>query len=96
MGLWCICCLILGGCLATAGDKPRDGVDVVARNDCIEEQCRYLEDMATKVGVSVVVEHLQGREFLMRLSGCEQCYVVTMEEPMEQFLLKAWKLLNVR
>ena len=62
----------------------------------IEEQCRYLEDMATKIGVSVIVEHLKGREFLMRLSGCKDGYVVTMEEPLEQFLLKAWKLLKGR
>ena len=88
--------LLIAGCLAAAREKPETDIEVVARNDCIEGQCRYLEEMATKVGVSVVVEHLRGREFLMRLSGCEQCYVVTMEEPMERFLLKAWKLLNVR
>lgn len=62
----------------------------------IEEQCRYLEAMAAKIGVSVIVEHIKGGEFLMRLSGCKDGYVVTMEEPMERFFLKAWKLLNVR
>lgn len=60
----------------------------------IEEQCRYLEEQAARIGVDVEVAYDGGGYFTMRLRGGTAYTRVRMEDKLEDFHLKAWKLLN--
>lgn len=61
----------------------------------IEEQCRYLEEQAARIGVDVEVAYNPERgDFTMRLRGGKKYTYVRMEDKLEDFHLKAWKLLN--
>ena len=62
----------------------------------IEEQCRYLEEQAARIGIDVEVAYDGGGYFTMRLRGGTTYTRVRMEDKLDDFHLKAWKLLNER
>ena len=64
-------------------------------SNLIEEQCLYLEAQAARIGVDVVVAYNPERgDFTMRLRGGTTYTRVSMDDKLEDFHLKAWKLLN--
>lgn len=63
-------------------------------NNNIEEQCRYLEEQAAKIGVDVVVAPNNRGDFDMQLKGGTASIRVSMEDRREDFILKAWKLMG--
>lgn len=63
-------------------------------NNLIEEQCRYLESMAARIGVEVTVTPNPRGDFTMKLKGSSASVRVSMEDRCEDFNMKAWKLLN--
>lgn len=62
-------------------------------NNNIEEQCRYLEEQAAKIGVEVEVTPNNRGDFDMQLKGGTASIRVSMEDRIEDFHLKAWKLM---
>ena len=61
----------------------------------IAAQCRYLEAHAAKIGVDVEVAYNPERgDFTMRLRGGTTYARVSLDDKIEDFHLKAWKLLN--
>lgn len=64
-------------------------------SNLIEEQCRYLVAQAAKIGVDVEVAYNPCRgDFTMKLRGGTAYTHVRLDDKLEDFHLKAWKLLN--
>lgn len=63
-------------------------------SNLIEEQCRYLVEQADKIGVDVVVMSDNGRDFIMKRKGSDRTVTVRMEDKIEDFNLKVWKLMD--
>lgn len=61
-------------------------------NHNIEAQCRYLEEQAAKIGIDVVVTPNNRGDFDMQRNGLS--VRVSMEDRLEDFYLKAWKLMG--
>ena len=61
----------------------------------IAAQCEYLEEQAARIGVDVEVAYNPKRgDFTMRLRGGTTYARVSLDDKIEDFHLKAWKLLN--
>lgn len=64
-------------------------------SNLIEEQCRYLVAQAAKIGVDVVVTPSPySKDFIMKRKGSDATVTVRMEDKIEDFNLKVWKLMN--
>lgn len=63
-------------------------------SNLIEEQCRYLVEQAAKIGVDVVVMPTMSRDFIMKRKGSDHTVTVRMEDKIEDFNLKVWKLMD--